>query len=480
MDSARKNIAIIGGGIAGLTAAYYLDKKVKEEHLPYNVILLESTTRLGGKMQTVERDGFVIERGPDSFLARKTSMTELAKEVGLENTIVPNSTGKSYILVKDKLHSIPGGSVMGIPTEIGPFITTGLFSFPGKMRAAMDFVLPRSKQEGDQPLGKFLRRRLGNEVVENLVEPLLSGIYAGDLDKLSMMSTFPDMLSLEKKYRSIVLGTKKTRPKKTSIKGNKQAADSKIGMFRTFTKGLQSLTDAIEAKLPAEQIFKGTRVDRILKTGEGYMLELNNGERLPVISAILATPHQVVPQMLPEYEMFEPFKKIPSTSVATVSMAFDANAIKEDIDGTGFLVSRNSDYTITACTWTHKKWPHTTPDGKVLLRCYVGRAGDEVVVDLSDGEIEQIVLDDLNRIMKITEKPDFTIVTRWKDGMPQYEVGHLERLQTIKDKMEVELPGIYLAGASYNGIGMPDCINQGIAAKNRVLQFLEDKNKNLR
>ncbi|QFK70496.1 protoporphyrinogen oxidase [Pradoshia sp. D12] len=476
MDSTKQNIAIIGGGIAGLTAAYYLDKKVKEDNLPYNVILIESTTRLGGKMQTVERDGFVIERGPDSFLARKKSMTELAKEVGLESTIVPNSTGKSYILVKDNLHPIPGGSVMGIPTEIGPFITTGLFSLSGKMRAAMDFILPRSKEPGDQPLGKFLRRRLGDEIVENLVEPLLSGIYAGDLDKLSTMSTFPDMLKLEKKYRSIVLGTKKNRPKKPVSQDNKSAGDSKIGMFRTFNKGLQSLTDAIEAKLPANQILKGTRVDGIIKTGEGYMLTLNNGDRLPVISAILATPHQAVPQMLPDYGMFEPFKVIPSTSVATVSMAFDASAIKEDIDGTGFLVSRNSDYTITACTWTHKKWPHTTPHGKVLLRCYVGRAGDEVVVDLSDGEIEQIVLDDLNRIMQITEKPDFTIVTRWNEGMPQYEVGHLDRLKMIKERMDKELPGIYLAGASYHGIGMPDCIDQGIAAMNQVLTFIKEKN----
>ena len=265
------------------------------------------------------------------------------------------------------------------------------------------------------------------------------------------------------------------RPKKPVTQDKNPVVNSKVGLFRTFKKGLQSLTDAIEAKLPAEQILKGTKVDRIIKANDGYILELSNGTRLPVLSAVLATPHQVVPQILSEYAMFESFKNTPSTSVATVSMAFDASAIKEDIDGTGFLVSRNSDYTITACTWTHKKWPHTTPEGKVLLRCYVGRAGDEAVVALSDGDIEQIVLDDLNRIMQITEKPDFTIVTRWNEGMPQYEVGHLERLKQIKEKMDKQLPGIYLAGASYHGIGMPDCINQGIDAMNQVIQFISNK-----
>ena len=163
-------------------------------------------------MQTVVRDGFTIERGPDSFLARKTSIIRLAKEVGMDDQLVPNSTGKSYVLVNDKLHSMPGGSIMGIPTEIGPFITTNLFSIPGKLRAAADFILPRSESGKDQSLGEFFRRRLGDEVVENLIEPLLSGIYAGDIDQLSLMSTFPQFYEVEQKYRSLIIGMKKTTP----------------------------------------------------------------------------------------------------------------------------------------------------------------------------------------------------------------------------------------------------------------------------
>lgn len=475
MEYSNQNIAVIGGGIAGLTAAYYLHKKITEEKLPYNVVLIEGSMRLGGKMQTVERDGFVIERGPDSFLARKKSMIDLAKEVGMEKELVPNSTGKSYILVKDRLHAMPGGSIMGIPTEIGPFIKSRLFSPLGKARAACDFLIPKSKENGDQPLGVFLRRRLGDEVVENLVEPLLSGIYAGDLDKMSIMSTYPDMYEMEQKYRSLIVGMKKSRPKKAKPAKEMPLSSNRLGMFRTFKSGLQSLIDAIEQHLPVNSVLKGTKVQSVKKSGDAYTLLLNNSEQIQAKAVVVATPHQALPNMFSDYPFFEIFRKMPSTTVATVSMAFDASAIKQDIDGTGFVVSRNSDYTITACTWTHKKWPHTTPEGKVLLRCYVGREGDEVVVDLSDGELEQIVLDDLNRTMKITDKPVFTVVSRWREAMPQYRVGHLENLQMVDSRMAEDLPGVYLAGASYRGIGMPDCIDQGIVAVNHVLEYLDIK-----
>ena len=163
---------------------------------------------------------------------------------------------------------------------------------------------------------------------------------------------------------------------------------------------------------------------------------------------------------------------MPATSVATVAMAFDAEEVGDVLDGTGFVVSRNTDYTITACTWTHKKWPHTTPDGKVLLRCYVGRAGEETVVDLSDAEIEQIVLEDLKRTMNIVAKPEFTIVSRWKNAMPQYTVGHKERVQEMKEKVESDLPGVFIVGSSFDGLGLPDCIDQGKAAVEKVLQYI--------
>jgi len=387
----------------------------------------------------------------------------------MEDQLVSNSTGKSYVLVNDKLYSMPGGSIMGIPTEIGPFITTGLFSISGKVRAAADFILPRSASNVDQSLGRFFRRRLGDEVVENLIEPLLSGIYAGDIDQMSLMSTFPQFYEVEQKHRSLILGMKKTTPSKPKTQATNE---KKKGAFLTFKSGLQSFAEGIEAKLDPHSIIKGHRVDKITKVNKQYELYLNNGEILAADCIVAATPHKITQSMFADYEFFEPFKSVPSTSVATVALAFPEEAIKKDIDGTGFVVSRNGDYSITACTWTHKKWEHSTPKGKVLLRCYVGRAGDETIVDLSDDRIIQIVLDDLSRTMHISMQPDFAVVSRWKDSMPQYTVGHKKRLETIKKHIKSELPGVFLASSSFGGVGLPDCIDQGEEAVKGVLEYL--------
>lgn len=470
MAEEKQMVVIIGGGIAGLTTAFYLQKTVRENNLPIEVKLIEASHRLGGKMQTVVRDGFTIERGPDSFLARKTSMTKLAGEVGMADQLVHNSTGKSYVLVNERLHPMPGGSIMGIPTEMAPFITTGLFSLPGKLRAAADFILPKSAKEQDKSLGEFFRRRLGDEVVENLIEPLLSGIYAGDIDKLSLMSTFPQFYQVEQKYRSLILGMKKSTPSQPK---QPETGGKKEGVFLTFKSGLQSFAEAIEAKLDADAILKGLKVDNITKSGNSYEVYLNNGETIYADSIVAAVPHQATQSMFSQYGFFAPFKEMPSTSVATVALAFPEDAIQNDIDGTGFVVSRNNDYSITACTWTHKKWAHAAPEGKVLLRCYVGRSGDETIVDLSDDQIIKIVLDDLKKTMNITMEPEFSIISRWKNSMPQYTVGHKQRVETIKNEMKSQLPGVFLAGASYEGIGLPDCIDQGEAAVKHVLDYLK-------
>jgi oxygen-dependent protoporphyrinogen oxidase len=469
----KQKVVIIGGGITGLASAFYLQKAIREHNLPMEIQLIEASHRLGGKMQTVVRDGYTIERGPDSFLARKTSIIRLAKEVGMDDQLIPNSTGKSYVLVNEKLHSMPGGSIMGIPTEIGPFITTGLFSIPGKLRAAADFILPRSESGKDQSLGEFFRRRLGNEVVENLIEPLLSGIYAGDIDHLSLMSTFPQFYEVEQKYRSLIMGMKRSTPAQPKKPESKEKTK---GAFLTFKTGLQSFAEAIEAMLDAKSILKGHRVDKITKVQQKYEIYLNNGETVKADCIIAATPHKVTQMMFSDYSFFDPFKSVPSTSVATVALAFPKEAIKKDIDGTGFVVSRNSDYSITACTWTHKKWVHSTPEGKVLLRCYVGRAGDETIVDLSDDQIIKIVLDDLKKTMDITMNPEFSLVSRWNNAMPQYTVGHKQRLTAILEQVKGELPGVFLAGSSYGGVGIPDCIDQGEAAVQNVLDYLKVNN----
>lgn len=467
--SLKKQIAVVGGGITGLSTAYYVQKEIKEKGLPHEVKVYEASDRLGGLLYTEKKDGFTIERGPDSLLARKESVFRLIEEVGLEEEVISVSTGKAYVLVHDKLHSIPQGAIMGIPTQMTPFLFSSLFSPVGKLKAASDLIKPKSKPKEDQSLGEFFRYRLGDEVVENLIEPLLGGVYSGDLNRLSLMATFPNFYQLEQTHGSLIKGLRRTRPKAS------KNAKKKPAVFKSLRTGMESLVDAIEEKLEKNTVQLNTAVDYIEKKESGYELILGTGESAFADSVVLTTPHYASQRMLSHYDFMEPFKEMPATSVANVAMAFDQSAIEKDIDGSGFLVSRNSDYRITACTWTHKKWPHTAPDGKALLRAYVGKPSDQEIVDYSDQEIEEIVLKDLNRVMKITKPPEFTVITRWKHSRAQYTVGHKERINHIKQNLRDQLPGVFMAGASIDGLGVPDCIRQAEQAAKEVVEYFAEE-----
>lgn len=468
MSGERRQIVIIGGGITGLAAAFYLEKEIKKNDLPAEVTLVEASPRLGGKIQTVHKDGYVIERGPDSFLERKQSAPQLVKDLGLEHLLVNNATGQSYVLVSETLYPIPDGAVMGVPTKIGPFLTTGLFSLPGKLRAGMDLLLPASKPQEDQSLGEFFRRRVGGEVVENLIEPLLSGIYAGDIDRLSLMSTFPQFYQTEQKYRSLIIGMKKSRGAQSA----KKPANKKKGQFQTVKTGLQTIVEELEKQLDITKVYKGTKVVSIERAGSGYSMKLDNGKVLHADSAVVTAPHKAAAAMFPKADWLKGLEDMVSTSVANVALGFPEEAVQMEHQGTGFVISRNSDFSITACTWTNKKWPSTTPEGKVLLRAYVGKAGDESVVEQSDNEMVKIVLDDLRRIMKIDGEPEMTCITRWHEAMPQYHVGHKKRMKEIREGLQASYPGVFMTGASFEGVGIPDCIDQGKQAVADVLSHL--------
>ncbi|MCT8139239.1 protoporphyrinogen oxidase [Anaerobacillus sp. CMMVII] len=465
----KKKVVIIGGGITGLSAAYYLQKEIKEKGLPLEVKLFEASNRFGGMINTVKKDGFIVEKGPDSILARKTSALKLIKEVGLEDKIVSNTAGKSYIYARGKIHTMPEGSFMGIPTQVTPFALSGLFSPLGKLRAAGDFILPKGEEKDDQSLGEFFRRRLGNEVVDNLIDPLLSGIYAGDIDRLSLMSLFPMFYHMEQKHRSLVLGLKKAMPAPPK---SAKKEPSKKGMFISLSSGLETLVEELVSRLDEGTAVKEAPIDKIVRVQNKYTLTLSNGTVEEADSIVIATEHFHAQRMLSDYSFMNAFDDMLSYSVANVAMAFPKSAIKKDIDGTGFLVSRNSDFRITACTWTHKKWPDTTPNDMALLRCYVGKPNDQAIVDLSDEDIMNIALRDLNKTMNINEKPLFHVITRWKKSMPQYNVGHIERMSNVKNSLATELPGVYLAGGSYEGVGIPDCIDQGETAVKKVFEYL--------
>ncbi|MBC1474772.1 protoporphyrinogen oxidase [Listeria grandensis] len=463
----KKKIVVIGGGITGLSSTFYLKRELEKQGLDYELVLLEAGTKVGGKIETVKRDGYIIERGPDSFLRRKSEMQDLVMDLGMKDQLVEDATGENYVLAKQGLHAIPKSSIMGIPARYRPFFKSGLLSASGKLRVLGDLFLGKQQvDEEDMSLGAFLRARVGDEMVDHILEPLMSGIYAGDLDEMSAEATGERFLEIERRHGSLIKGIRAMYDETTA----KQSSES---TFLTMRYGLMTIVEALERELSAKIIKKGKRVQKISKQAHGYELTVSNQEKIQADSIFIALPyHEIIP-LFGEDAIFEEIGEIPSASVATVAMIFPKNAIERDIKGSGFVVSRNEDFSMTACSWIHKKWPHTVPEDKILLRAYLGRRKEESIVELADKAIEETVLSDLNRIMKINQAPEFTMITRWRNSIPQYTVGHVQRKEAIYAKFQAEYPGIFAGGASFEGVELSECVRQGKNSVQWILDYLE-------
>ncbi|UHA72578.1 protoporphyrinogen oxidase [Paenibacillus sp. 481] len=466
MDCSR-DIVIIGGGITGLSAAFYAWKQAQENGLSINITVVEKAPKLGGKIETMYRDGCVIEKGPDSFLARKLPMIELARDVGLESELVatnPNAK-KTYILKRGKLHRMPPGLVLGIPTEMGPFAKTGLISIFGKLRALTDLIRKPRMSNEDESLGGFLDRRLGKEVTEYVAEPLLAGIYAGDMRKLSLQATFPQFGEVERKHGSIIRGMIASRTAGQSVPGLPDVA--KKTTFLTFRRGLGSLVERMEQVLRDNVQFKtGVEALRIAKCDDGqrYEVQLSDGAVLQASRIIVTTPSNFAAPLLRDHIDVSALEAIEHVSVANVITAFKRSDIKAKLDGTGFVISRREGRAITACTWTSIKWLHTCPEDTLVIRCYIGRAGDEERVEWPDEALKRTVIKELKELMDIDAEPKFMEITRLRQSMPQYPVGHVQEITRLREALKRDLPGVFVAGQPYEGVGMPDCIRGGRAA----------------
>lgn len=464
----RKKIVVIGGGITGLSSTFYLKKELEKQNLDYELVLLEAGTKVGGKIDTMKRDGYIIERGPDSFLRRKPEMQDLVKDLGMEDCLVENATGENFVLAKQGLHAIPKGSIMGIPTRFRPFFKSRLLSSSGKFRVLGDLFLGKKRVANeDMALGTFLRARVGDEMVDNILEPLMSGIYAGDLDEMSAEATGEQFLKLEDEHGSLLKGVRQIYNETTA----KQPTEA---TFLTVREGLSSVVSALEQELSTKIIKKGKRVQAITRQPRGYEITISKKEKLQADSIFIALPYQEIVPLFRGDAVFEQIGEIPAASVATVAMVFPKDAVEEDIKGSGFVVSRNEDFSMAACSWIHRKWPHTVPEDKILLRAFVGRRKEESIVDLADKAIEETVLSDLNRIMKINQAPEFTTVTRWRNSIPQYTVGHERRKEAIYSEFKQSYPGIFAGGASFEGVELSECVRQAKSGVTSVLNFLKN------
>lgn len=473
-------IVVIGGGISGLSSAFYLRKKAKEQGKKLRIELIEAAPGLGGKINTLHKEGFVIEKGPDSFLSRKLPIIELAHDLGISDQLVPTNTkaAKTYIMKHGKLHEMPKGLMLGIPTSILPFLATELVSGQGKLAALADLLKAPEPRTEDESLGGFLARRIGDEIVTSIAEPLLAGIYAGDLYKLSLQATFPQFAQYEREHGSIILGSRHSRALAAQNNKGKQPAT-----FMTFKQGLTTMVDALQRELQDISVRIGTKVETLKKlepeqreddnAAPQYELSLSNGEKLQACSVIITTPAFSAQQLLQPHIESPLLSSIRYVSVANVVMAFDKESFDVAFDGSGFLVPRSEGLHITACTWTSNKWLHSASDDKVLLRCYVGHSEDQQSVLLADEELIAAVRSDLQKVIGLQAKPIFTEITRLNDSMPQYPVGHVAAIRNFRIELNEKLPGVWVTGAAFDGVGLPDCIRQGKEAAELMLDYID-------
>ena len=468
------NIAIIGGGIAGLTTAYYLQKQARENNIDnLTITLIESAEQVGGKINTDTSDGFVIEGGPDSFITQKPWALQLAREIGLEDEIVGTNDDrrKVYILRKGKLYEMPDGLMLVVPTKFMPFVKSRLISWMGKLRMGMDLFIKPRKEDTDESLADFMRRRLGNEALEVLGEPMLAGIHVSDAETLSLKATFPRFHDIERKYGSLTKGMIAARKNRPPTKGKK------MSMFVTMKGGLQRFANAIADTLDDVNIITGQKVHTVQEHVEnGYIVALEDGTNLQADHVILATPSYIAANLLDDKhsELKDMLNAIRYVNTATISLGYEASTFDHPLDGFGFVIPRTEPTKLLACTWTSTKFNHRAPDNHVLLRVFVGGPRRQEHVELDDDTLIQMVRDELKTIMGITATPTITRVFRWVKSNPQYDVGHLDRV----GRMEALCPdGIYLTGSAYRGVGLPDCTHQGQLMAEKVIKAVLEKSQ---
>ena len=455
-------IVIIGGGISGLAAAH----RVHELNPSIQVTLLEASSRLGGTIQTQYRDGFLLERGPDSFISDKPQAVALAKRLGLESQIIETNETyrRSFIVRNGRLRPVPDGFQLLAPSRMWPFIASDIFSFAGKMRMAADLFLPRKSSNGvnDESLASFVRRRLGEEALARMAQPMVGGIYTADPETLSLRATLPRFLDMEQEHRSLILAMlRQGRSQKTGTSG------ARYSLFLSFDKGMQVLVDALK-QINAD-IRVRTRAQRIT-VDQGWTITTDKDEQFKADAVCLAVPAYVAASLLSDVDtqLAEKLRAIKYASTATINFGYRRTAIKHPLNGFGFVVPVIEKRSLIACTFSSVKFSGRAPDEHVLLRAFAGGALQPEIFALDEQEMTRRVESDLRELLGIREDPRFIEVAKWERSMPQYEVGHLDRVNEI-DALVNKLPGLALAGNSYRGAGIPDCIRSGESAAHALL-----------
>jgi oxygen-dependent protoporphyrinogen oxidase len=478
--------AIIGGGIAGLSAAYELEQ-ARRAGKKVEYTLFESRDRLGGSLSSEVVDGAVLERGPDSFLTEKPAAAELCRELGLGAELTPSNDAdrKTYIVVRNRLVPLPDGLMFLVPTKLIPTALTRLFSLPTKIRMGLELLNPPRPSSQDESVAALVERHFGREVVDRLASPLLSGIFGGDASQLSARTVLPRLVEMEEEYGSLTRGMlaahrkmrsmAKAAAQRTARPANvKDSAPTARSIFTAMRGGMNQLVDALAALLDPASIRLSTPVSGLERTVDGWKIVAGNKAEL-YDSVILASPAWAAGELLDRIDpqLAEELHAIPYSSSITVNFIYDEAQLGRLPDGFGFLVPVVEDRSMLACTFVHRKFLGRTPPGKAVLRAFLGGMKNEALIASPDAALLATVRRELSEILgeKILPpdaEPLHAQVSRWPRTMAQYAVGHLERMQRINARVAA-MPGLRLAGNAYDGIGIPDCIRLGRKAARELL-----------
>jgi oxygen-dependent protoporphyrinogen oxidase len=465
-------IAIIGGGISGLSAAFYLEK-ARAEGTDLEYTLFEASQRLGGCMSSDRVEGCLVEAGPDSFLTEKPWAVALCKELGIADQLIGSndSQRKTYIVVHGRLVAMPDGLMFMVPTQLMPTALSPLFSWSTKLRMLQELLHPPRPMQDDETVAQLVERHFGAEVVDRLADPLLSGVYGGDAGKLSARAVLPRFVEMEEKYGSLSRAMLAAHNK--MLAQRKQQAPRPL--FTSLREGMQQMVDAIVARLRPESIRLRQHVQRVYAENGGWRvsIEMNGDEQFD--SVIVAAPANVAGVLLDGVDqgLARNLLDITYSSSVTVTLGYYKQQLTTLPPGFGFLVPRSEGTRMLACTFVHNKFPHRAPEDKGILRCFLGGARDEAVLGLNDEEMLETVHRELRDIVRLEAQPIFARVYRWREAMAQYEPGHIARVEQI-EKRVAEIPGLALAGNAYHGIGVPDCVRSGNEAANKVVQLVPE------
>jgi len=465
-----KRVVVIGGGISGLSLAYALRQAGPDPE----VVLLEARDTWGGVIRTVVDDGFVVEGGPDSVLAFKPAAVRLWRQLGLGDVILgtdPRYKG-AFVYAKGALHPLPEGLTLMIPSRLGPLFRTRLLSWKGKLRAGLDLIPRRlAPPNGDISVADFIAGHLGWEVLAYIVEPLFAGIYAGDARRLSVAATYPQLLEVERRYGSLLWGLlAMRRARQKAARGQKPSAAGTRAAFVTLRQGLRQGVDALVARLRQQgvNLHARTPAQRVERTAQGWRVHTPAGP-LEADAVVLALPAWQAARLLEplDADLAAALAAIPYASTATVSLAYRAADVDHPMPGYGFVVPRVEARPLLAGTWTTRKFPHRSPEGFVLMRLFLGRAGDDAIARATEDEILAVARQQLADIMGLRVEPVRAWVFRWRGVLPQYEVGHRQRVAAIQQRLAAHA-GLHLLSNAWDGVGIPD----RIAAGERLAQTL--------